>query len=130
MPVMKTPGPDHPITVTPNPRRVVVKLGGSVIADSTHALRLQEASYKPVLYVPREDARMDMLTRTGHSTQCPYKGTASYYTVRVGDRVSENAVWSYEQPFPAMAAIAGHLAFHPDRVDVIEETDSPGQRAM
>lgn len=119
---MKTPGPDHPITISPNTRRVRVTVRGAVIADSARALMLQESTYKPVLYIPRKDVRMELLTRTSHSTHCPYKGEASYYSARVGERVSENAAWSYEQPYPAMAEIAGHLAFYPDRVDAIEES--------
>lgn len=118
---MKLPGPDHPITITPNPKRVRVTLGGTVIAETTRALTLQEASYKPVQYIPRADAEMALLARTDRSTHCPYKGDASYYTVEAGGRRAENAVWSYESPFPAMAAIEGHLAFYPDRVDAIEE---------
>lgn len=118
---MKLPGPDHPITITPNPKRVRVTLGGTVIAETTRALTLQEASYKPVQYIPRADAEMALLARTDRSTHCPYKGDASYYTVEAGGRRAENAVWSYESSFPAMAAIEGHLAFYPDRVDAIEE---------
>ncbi len=119
-PAMKLPGPDHPITITPTPQRVRIRLGGEVVAETTRALTLQEASYPPVQYIPREDARMDLLTRTPRSTHCPYKGDASYYSVAAGGRQAENAVWSYESPFPAMAQIAGHLAFYPDRVDAIE----------
>ncbi len=118
---MKLPGPDHPITITPNPKRVRVTLGGMVIAETTRALTLQEASYRPVQYIPRADADMALLAKTDRSTHCPYKGDASYYTVEAGGRRAENAVWSYESPFPAMAEIAGHLAFYPDRVDAIEE---------
>ena len=118
---MKLPGPDHPITITPNPRHVRVTFAGNVIAETDRALTLQEASYRPVLYIPREDARMALLTRTAHATHCPYKGDASYFTVEAGGRRSENAVWSYESPYPAMAEITGHLAFYPDRVDAIEE---------
>lgn len=119
---MKLPGPDHPIAITPKPGRVRVLLGGQVIAETTRALSLKEASYPPVLYIPREDAAMAAhYTRTAHATHCPYKGDASYYTVEAGGRRSENAAWSYESPFPAMAAIAGHLAFYPNRVDAIEE---------
>jgi uncharacterized protein (DUF427 family) len=119
---MKLPGPDHPITVAPNPKRVRVSFNGRTIVDTTRALTLREASYRPVLYIPREDAEMSLFQRTAHASHCPYKGDASYYSLRVGDRVAENAVWSYEQPFPAMAEIAGHLAFYPDRIDAIEET--------
>ena len=118
---MKQPGPDHPISIEPAGQRVRVTLAGHVVADSARALRLAEASIKPVLYIPREDADMTVLERTARSSHCPYKGDASYYSIRVGGRTAENAVWSYEQPYPAMAGIAGHLAFYPDRVDAIEE---------
>jgi uncharacterized protein (DUF427 family) len=118
---MKIPGPDHPITISPHPQRVRVMFNGRAVADSSSALVLQEAHYKPVVYIPREDAQMEIFQRTAHTTHCPYKGNASYYSLRTGHRVAENAVWSYEQPFPAMAQIAGHLAFYPDRVDAIEE---------
>lgn len=116
---MKLPGPDHPITITPELRRVTVTLGGTVIADSTRALSLQEASYPPVLYIPRDDVRMDQLERTDHATYCPYKGDCSYFSMPAGGERSVNAAWTYEDPFPAVAQIASHLAFYPDRVDAI-----------
>ena len=118
---MKLPGPDHPITISQNGPRVRVTHAGRVIADTTNALRLAEASYKPVLYIPRSDADMSALVRTDHSTHCPYKGDASYFSIAADGRTVANAVWSYEQPFPAMARIKDHLAFYPDRVDKIEE---------
>ena len=118
---MKIPGPDHPITITPNPKRVSVLLGGEVIAETTRAMTLKEASYAPVQYIPREDARMAAFHRTQHATHCPYKGDAGYFSVEAGGRRAENAVWTYEQPYPAVRQIAGHLAFYPDRVDAIEE---------
>ena len=118
---MKLPGPDHPITITPNPKRLRVTFNGKVVAESARALTLQEASYPPVQYIPREDADAALLKRTERSTHCPYKGDASYYSIEAGGRRAENAIWSYETPFPAMAEIAGHLAFYPDRVDRIEE---------
>lgn len=120
--MMKTPDAHHPITIVPHEGRVRVSFNGVVIADSTHALALQESTYKPVVYIPRADARMDLVTRTEQRTHCPYKGDASYYALRVGDRISDNAMWSYEQPYPAVGAIAGHFAFYPDRVDSIELT--------
>jgi uncharacterized protein (DUF427 family) len=119
---MKLPGPDHPITITPNGKRVRVSFAGQVIADSTRALVLNEAGYKPVFYIPRADAAMDALTPTDHHTHCPYKGDASYFSISAGGKRADNAVWSYEQPFPAMAAIKGYLAFYPNRVDTIEES--------
>jgi uncharacterized protein (DUF427 family) len=118
---MKLPGPDHPITITPNPKRLRVTFAGQVVAETARALTLQEASYPPVQYIPREDADAALLKRTERSTHCPYKGDASYYSIEAGGRRAENAIWSYEAPFPAMAEIAGHLAFYPDRVDRIEE---------
>ena len=115
------PGPDHPITVEPNPARVVVKLGGKVIADSTNTLTLCEASYPPVHYIPRADADMSALEPTYHHTYCPYKGEASYFSIPAGGERAKNAVWSYEEPYEAVGPIKGHLAFYPDRVDTIEE---------
>jgi uncharacterized protein (DUF427 family) len=117
---MKLPGPDHPITIKPVPERVRVTFNGKVVADTARALVLQEASYKPVFYIPRDDAQMALFERTAHSTHCPYKGDASYYTIKAGGRASENAIWSYEAPFPAMNEIEGRLAFYPNRVDKIE----------
>jgi uncharacterized protein (DUF427 family) len=116
---MKLPGLDHPITITPESRHVTVTLGGTVIADSTRALSLQEASYPPVLYIPRDDVRMDQLERTEHTTFCPYKGECAYYSIRSGGERSVNAVWTYEHPFSAVAHIASYMAFYPDRVDAI-----------
>lgn len=118
---MKLPGPDHPITIAANGNRVRVMFAGQVIADTTHALTLKEASYKPVFYIPRVDANMALLKPSHHQTHCPYKGDASYFTIEIDGRNSQNAVWSYEQPFPAMAEIKNYLAFYPNRVDAIEE---------
>jgi uncharacterized protein (DUF427 family) len=116
---MKTPGPDHPITIEANPSRVVVTVGGQVIADTRDALTLREASYPPVQYIPRRHVDMAALTRSEHTTYCPYKGDASYYSVPVGGDRSVNAVWTYEAPFEAMARIKDYVAFYPDRVDEI-----------
>ncbi len=112
---------DHPITIEPNRKRVRVLFNGRVVADTTRALTLREATLPPVQYIPREDADMSLLERTAHGTHCPYKNDAAYYTIRAGGRAAENAVWTYEDPYPAVAAIKGHLAFYPDRVDRIEE---------
>ncbi|MFK0276893.1 DUF427 domain-containing protein [Ensifer sp. NPDC090286] len=119
---IKIPGPDHPITTERNPARVVVTLGGRVIADTRNALTLREASYPAVQYIPREDTDMSLLERTDHSSHCPYKGDASYFSIPSGGERSRNAVWTYEDPHPAVAAIKGRLAFYPDRVDSIEES--------
>lgn len=117
---MKIPGPDHPIAITPNPRRVRVAAGGKVIADSTSALALKEASYPVVNYIPRADVEMSRLTRTAHTTHCPYKGDASYFSIEIDGKTIENAVWSYETPFPAMHAIKQYLAFYPNKVTIEE----------
>jgi uncharacterized protein (DUF427 family) len=117
---MKLPGPEHPITITQTPRRIRVTAGNIVIADTTRALTLKEAKYPAVLYVPREDANMALLARTDRVTHCPYKGDASYYSVKAGDTTLDNAIWTYETPFPAMTEISGHLAFYPDKVKIEE----------
>ena len=104
---MKLPGPDHPITITANPKRIRVSAGGVVIADTTHALTLKEASYPAVQYVPRQDANMALLARTDRVTHCPYKGDASYFSIKADGKTLENAIWTYETPFPAMTEIAG-----------------------
>ena len=115
----KIPGPDHPITISGSPKRVRVRLGGDVIADTSDALDLQESTYPVVHYVPRSAVKMDRLEKTAHSTHCPYKGDASYFSIlcKDGTRV-EYAVWSYETPFPAMKEITGYLAFYPNKVDI------------
>ena len=120
---VKIPGPDHPITITPTAKRVVVTVGGRVVADSRAALTLQEAAYPAVQYVPRADVDMSLLERTAHATYCPYKGDCAYYSIPAGGERATNAVWTYEQPYDAVAAIRDHVAFYPDRVDSIELRD-------
>ncbi len=119
-PVM-IPDANHAITIAPNPNRVIVTIAGKVIAETMHALTLSEASRPPVLYVPRRDVDMTLLARSQHATYSPYKGDCAYYSIPVGGRRSVNAVWTYEAPYAAVAAIRNHLAFHPDRVDSIVE---------
>jgi uncharacterized protein (DUF427 family) len=116
-----TPGPKHPITVEKNPDRVVVTVGGRVVADSQDALVLREADYPPVQYIPRKDVDLTQLERTRHHSYCPFKGEASYYSISPGGERSVNAVWTYEAPHAAVAEIQDHLAFYPDRVDSIEQ---------
>lgn len=117
----RIPGPDHPITISKNPRRVVVRAGGRVIADSRRALTLKEAHYPPVHYLPREDVDMAQLQRTDHATWCPYKGDCAYYSVPAGGPAAVNAAWTYETPHAAVGPIGSHLAFYPRRVEAIEE---------
>lgn len=118
---VRVPGPDHPITIEPNPARVVVSVAGRVVADTRAALQLREAAYPAVQYIPRRDVDMSLLERTDHATYCPYKGECAYYSVPLGGERAINAVWSYETPFPAVAEIKDHLAFYANRVDAIEE---------
>ena len=119
---MELPAPSHPITVARNANRVRVVFAGEVIADTTRALTLNEAGYAPVHYIPRADVTMSRLKHTAHTSHCPYKGDANYFSISADGRTADNAAWSYEQPFPAMAEIAGYLAFYPNRVDKIEES--------
>jgi uncharacterized protein (DUF427 family) len=116
---MKIPGPDHPISIEANPSRILVTVGGKVIADTSNALTLREASYPAVQYIPRRDVDMAALTRSEHTTFCPYKGEASYYSIPAGGDRCINAVWTYETPFEAMRQIKEYVAFYPDRVDKI-----------
>lgn len=117
---IKIPGPDHPITISPAEGRVRVTVAGKVVAESAHALRLEEKGYPPVYYLPRTDADMSLLVRTPHYTYCPYKGDCTYYSIPIGGTKSEFAVWTYEKPYNAVASIKDHLAFYPTRVDAIE----------
>lgn len=111
--------PQHTIETRPAAVRVQVTVAGEVIADSHHAIALYEAGQGPTWYLPRTDVKMDHLERTNHSTHCPFKGNASYFSIK-GAAKGENAVWSYEQPFDEVMSIKDHLAFYPDRVDSIE----------
>jgi uncharacterized protein (DUF427 family) len=116
---IKIPGPDHPITIEPFIGIVRVSVSGRIIADSSKALVLNEKGYPPVYYVPRTDANMTLLERTTHYTYCPYKGDCTYFSIPMGGSKSEFAVWTYEQPYDAVATIKDHLAFYPTRVDEI-----------
>jgi uncharacterized protein (DUF427 family) len=111
--------PDHRITTKPAGARVRVTFNGEVIADSREAVRMDEGSYAAVYYIPRKDVKMERFVRTTHTTYCPFKGHASYYTLSSGDRMAENAVWSYETPYDEMGVIKELLAFYPDKVDSI-----------
>jgi uncharacterized protein (DUF427 family) len=118
---MKAPGPDHPIALERNPKRVVVEVAGRVVADSVAALTMREGRYPPVQYIPRKDVDMGLLARTDHATYCPYKGDCAYFSIPLAGERGVDAAWTYEQPYAAVAAIRGHIAFYPDRVDRIEE---------
>ena len=109
--------PDHRITTGPAGVRVRVTFNGELVADSRDAIRMDEGSYPPVYYLPRRDVKMERLIRTSHTTYCPYKGHATYYSLCNG-QTARNAVWSYERPKDEVAAIKELLAFYPDKVSV------------
>jgi uncharacterized protein (DUF427 family) len=117
---VKTPGPDHPITVEPNPSRVVVRVGDRVIADTTRALTLRESTYPAVQYIPLDDVEPAALGPSDSRTYCPYKGDASYYSLVTEDGTVADAVWTYDKPYDAVGEIAGHVAFYPQHVELTE----------
>jgi len=114
------------ITTRPAGARVRVTFNGEVIADTRDALLLEENGYPPVAYVPREDVKMERLIRTSHTTYCPHKGQATYYSISNGGQAARNAVWSYETPIEAVGAIRELLAFYPDRVAIEIGADAAG----
>ena len=114
----KTPGPDHPITVTPTEGRVTVRLGDRTIASTTSALTLQESTYPAVQYVPLSDVDETLITPTDTTTYCPFKGDASYWTIEGGGDELKDAVWGYVAPYEAVEQIAGHVAFYPNKVEI------------
>jgi uncharacterized protein (DUF427 family) len=117
---IKIPGPDHPITISPAEGKVRVTVAGKIVAESTRALRLEEKGYPPVYYLPRNDTDMSLLARTTYYTYCPYKGDCRYYSIPTGGAKSEYAVWTYENPYEAVARLREYLAFYPSRVDTVE----------
>jgi uncharacterized protein (DUF427 family) len=112
------PGPDHPITVEPSASRVVVTSNGTTIADTREALTLKEASYPAVFYIPLKDVDEALLTRTDHSSYCPYKGEASYFSVPTMGEPGENVIWQYQEPYDAVSEIKDRIAFYADRVEI------------
>jgi uncharacterized protein (DUF427 family) len=121
---MLKPSPQHPITIEPAATRWRARFAGHVIADSNDALILKEADYPAVVYFPRQDVGMEYMSRTERHTHCPYKGDAAYYSLYMDGDLAENAVWSYEQPFEGMEAIANRLAFYTDRIEVYPVDDA------
>jgi len=117
---VKIPGPDHPITIEKNDKRVTVSAADRTIAETHAALTLKEASYPPVQYIPREDADMMLLHKSDHTSYCPYKGKCSYFHIPSLGDAGTNAVWSYEAPYDAVSAIKDHLAFYANRAQIEE----------
>jgi len=118
---MSTPGHAHAITIEKNPHRPKVTFNGAVIADTTQALVLKEGPLPPVHYIPREDVQMSSLQKTDHTTHCPFKGDASYFSVNVDGKTAENAVWTYENPIDSVGQIKDYVVFYPEKMDAIEE---------
>ncbi len=115
------PDRPHGITIKPHAGRVVVMFAGQTIVDTQGALDLVEGTMRPVLYVPRADADMAAFEPTSRHTHCPFKGEASYFSLKANGREAQNAVWTYEQPLPGVAQIAGYLAFYPDQVEIRQD---------
>jgi uncharacterized protein (DUF427 family) len=116
--------PDHRVDLVPEKRRVQVTFAGTVIADSSDTVRVEETGHGPVHYFPEKDVRLDLMRPTAHHTYCPFKGECSYWTIAVGDaggrKEAENAVWAYPAPYDEAHGLAGHYAFYNTRVDRIE----------
>ncbi len=118
---MSAPGHAHAITIEKNPNRITVTFNGTVLADTQSALVLKEGPLPPANYIPREDVQMAYLQRTDHSTHCPFKGDASYFSVSVNGKTAENAVWTYEAPIDSVAQIKDYVVFYPEKMDAIKE---------
>ena len=118
---MSAPGHAHAITIEKNPNRITVTFNGTVLADTQSALVLKEGPLPPANYIPREDVQMSYLQRTDHSTHCPFKGDASYFSVSVNGKTEENAVWTYEAPIDSVAQIKDFVVFYPEKMDAIKE---------
>ena len=118
---MNAPGHAHAITIEKNPNRITVTFNGTVLADTQSALVLKEGPLPPANYIPREDVQMSYLQRTDHSTHCPFKGDASYFSVSVNGKTAENAVWTYEAPIDSVAQIKDYVVFYPEKMDAIKE---------
>ncbi len=130
MPTRLEPGPDHPIHITAAPGRVRAHFDGRAIADSDDVLMLKEADYPAVAYFPRDAVEMSYMGKTDKVTHCPYKGDASYWTLRYDGKIAENALWSYEDPYPAMEAIRGRIAFYANVFEISTEPDATSANAV
>jgi len=109
--------------------RVQARFNGETLAESRSALFLYEAGYKPVLYFPREDVRVERLKRVFHQSYCPYKGKASCWSLRVGKGFVEDVAWSYEDPLQSIDAIKNHIAFNIDKIQIIQPPENTGEQS-
>jgi len=117
----------RPPRIEPTMKRIRVVFNGETIADTTRALRVLETSHPPVYYIPPQDVKMNLLTSTRRHTFCEFKGTAAYWTIRVGDKVADNAAWSYPSPNDDYDAIAEYIAFYPAHMDACYVDDEQVQ---
>jgi uncharacterized protein (DUF427 family) len=116
--------PGHTVTITPADLHVEVHVDGVKVAETDHPALLEETGMPTRYYLPREDVRMDLMRATSFTTQCPFKGDASYWTLELDGKVHDGIVWTYETPIPAAAGIAGLLSFYNDRVDLTVGNDA------
>lgn len=108
----------------PAGKRVRVEFNGALVADSARAVVLHETRMPPAYYFPAEDVRMELLRKTAHTTHCPFKGNASYWTLAVGDRQVENAAWAYEAPYREAEPLRGYLSFYRNKVTLVGAEDT------
>jgi len=120
---MSLASPQHEVKTEPRREKLRILFQGKLVAETARPIILYETGLPAVYYIPREDARMNLLARSTHRTRCPYKGFANYFDIVVDGARSANAVWTYEDPLPAAAAIKGYLAFYPDRVEIERGVD-------
>ena len=120
----------RPPRMVPDPRRVVVKAGEVVVAETCAALRVLETASPPTWYLPPGDVRREGLVPCAGASHCEWKGVARYWTWRHGDTVAERAAWSYSDPLPAFEALRDHFGFYPGRFACFVEgervTPQPG----
>lgn len=110
--------PGHTVTITPSDLHIEVRIDGEKVAETDHPVVLEETGMPPRYYLRREDVRMDLFRPTSFSTQCPFKGDASYWTFELSGAVHDGIVWSYEAPIPSAEGITGLMCFYNDRVDL------------
>jgi uncharacterized protein (DUF427 family) len=115
--------PEHRVDLVPGRQHVRMMFNGATVADSEKPLIVNETGYDPVLYIPEKDIRREYLTPSAYETHCPYKGEAHYWTLKVGDKSVENAVWSYPEPYDETEGLKGHYAFYTDKLDRVETVE-------
>lgn len=110
--------PGHTVTITPTELHVEVRVDGELVAATDHPVILEETGLPTRYYLRRDDVRLDLFRETNFTTQCPFKGQASYWTLQLGDAIHDGIMWSYETPIPSAEGITGLLCFYNDRVEL------------